>query len=459
MFINRTRELKALEGFWAEKKSQLLILYGRRRVGKTELVKHFIHKKNGLYFLADKRTESEQLKELSSIVANHFNDELLELRPFASWLEFFIYLSKNKQKRLVLAIDEYPYLVESNTATSSVFQKGWDEYLKHANVLLILLGSSVSVMESETLIHKSPLYGRRSGQLLLNSFSFKESAKFYSHLSFKGFMDIYSIAGGVPLYLLEFSPDKDLKINIQEKIFTKTAFLHNEIEFLLKEELREPKNYFAVLRALSLGKTKFGEIINETGLEKNILTKYLGTLEKLGFIRRELPVTERNIDKSRKGLYVIVDNFARFWFKYCYPNRSLLELGSYPRVHKQIHDHWAIFCSKTYEDVCQELLVDLQAKIFDFEKIGRWWDKDNEIDIVAFSDSENKILFAEVKYSLKPVGINILEDLIEKAKRVIWNNDKRQEYYLLASLSGFTPALIKEAKSRGVFLIEQDKLI
>jgi AAA+ ATPase superfamily predicted ATPase len=459
MFVNRTRELEALEGFWAEKKSHLLILYGRRRVGKTELVKHFIHKKNGLYFLADKRTELEQLKELSSIVANHFNDELLELRPFGSWLEFFIYLSKNKQKRLVLAIDEYPYLVESNTATSSIFQKGWDEYLKQSNVLLILLGSSISVMESETLIHKSPLYGRRSGQLLLNSFSFTESVKFHPHLSFKEIMDIYSITGGVPLYLLEFNSDKDLKTNIQEKIFTKTAFLHNEIEFLLKEELREPKNYFAVLRSLSLGKTKFGEIINETGLEKNTLTKYLSTLEKLGFIRRELPVTEQNIDKSRKGIYVIVDNFARFWFKYCYPNRSLLELGSYSRVHKQIHDNWTIFCSKTYEDVCRELIVDLQTKIFDFEKIGRWWDKDHEIDIVAFSESQNKILFAEVKYSSKQVGINILEDLREKSKQVIWSNDRRQEYYLLASVNGFTPALIKEAKSRGVFLIEQDKLI
>ncbi|MBI2996167.1 MAG: ATP-binding protein [Candidatus Melainabacteria bacterium] len=455
-FINRKSELETLSKKWDEKKPHFFIVYGKRRVGKTELIKQFIKNKNGIYFLSDKRTEIEQLKELSNIIAEHYNDSFLRSRGFSNWLEIFSYI-KERKKKLILAIDEYPYLIEANKAITSIFQKGWDEYLKNENVFLILCGSSISVMESEALIYKSPLYGRRTGQILLKPLLFKESAKFFPKKNFSDFLSIFTITGGIPAYLLQIEPDLSLRKNIERKIFSRTEFLHNEVEFILKEELREPKNYFAILKALSFGKTKFSEVANETGLTKNVLTKYLNTLERLQLIEKETPVTEKIPEKSRKGIYKISDNFFKFYFQFIYPNKSYIELENYSEVNRKLDESFNILESQCYEKVCMELVLDFQDKFFIFERIGRWWEKDNEIDIVATSSRTKEILFGEVKWSSKQVGTNILEALKSKAKLVDWNINNRKEYYVLFGKSGFTPSLIKQARKENVLLVHQDK--
>jgi AAA+ ATPase superfamily predicted ATPase len=458
-FVNRKNELKFLQKKWTELKSQFIIVYGKRRVGKTELIKQFIGKKNGIYFLADKRSETEQLKEFGRIVGEHYNDDILIKNGFEDWLQAFAYLKKNIKSKLVIAIDEYPYLVESNKAISSIFQKGWDECLKDINVFLILSGSSIAMMESEALIYKAPLYGRRTGQILLQPMKFKETRQFYPKLNFEKSLDFYTVSGGIPAYILQLNPKISLKQNIQEKIFTKTEFLHNEIEFVLKEELREPKNYLSILKAISFGKRKFGEIANDIGLEKNVLTKYLNTLERLQITKKEVPITEKTPEKSRKGLYLIIDNFFRFWFQYIYAYKSDLEIENYTEVNRKIKESFINLSANSYEQVAVELMWEFRDMFFRFERVGKWWEKNEEIDLVGINQETKEIVFGEVKWTKKPIGTNIYLDLKEKSKKVDWNQGTRKEFFVLFSRGGFTKDMIRLAKEEKVVLVWKDKVV
>ncbi len=458
-FINRKKELELLEKKWAEKRAQFFVIYGKRRVGKTELIKQFIKGKNGIYFLSDKRTEIEQLKELGIIIGAHYNDPIIKDRGFKDWLEIFEYLKNHNKEKFIFAIDEYPYMVEVNKAISSIFQKGWDEYLKNSNIFLILSGSSIAMMESEALLYKAPLYGRRTGSFLIEPLFFKDSRGFFPHLNFKKALQIFTISGGIPAYIAQFDGHKSLEENIREKIFSKIEFLHNEVEFVIKEEHREPKNYFSILKAISFGKRKFGEIINESGMEKNVLTKYLQTLEKLKIIEKDIPVTEKNTLKYRNGLYQISDNYFRFWFQYIFPYKSDLEIEKYIEVEKKLKESFNILESFVYEKICWEILKDLEDKIFNFERIGKWWHKNEEIDVIGLNSQTNEIIFGEAKWTAKKIGTNIFYDLKRKAGLVDWGDGKRKEYYILFSKSGFTPDMKKLAKKEGVFLVVQDKLL
>ena len=457
-FINREEELSALNKKWKSDDSHLVIIYGKRRVGKTELIKQFGKDRPFIYFLADRRSQTEQLKELGRIVGEFFDDAILVKRGFVDWLETFAYLKKTK-KRFIFAIDEYPYLVESDSATSSLFQKGWDEYLRNSGIFIILSGSSVAMMESETLIQKAPLFGRRTGQLLVESLTFRQASLFFPKKTFHDFMRYYAIVGGMPAYLLQMDAENSPEENIVEKIFSPTEFLFNEVEFTLKEELREPKNYLAILRAISWGKRKFGEITNDAGLKKNILTKYLNVLEKLRLIEKEVPVTEANRHKSRRGLYRITDNFFRFWFQFVYPYKSELQIGRQQEILERYQKCSSALEAAVYEDVCRELIFGFEKNLFRLENVGRWWEKEKEIDLIGINKKEKKIVFGECKWSAKLVGTNIFLELKKKASDVQWERGSREEFYILFSKSGFTEDMLKLAKKTKILLIHGDKLL
>ncbi|MEW6418936.1 MAG: ATP-binding protein [Nitrospirota bacterium] len=453
MFVNRERELKALSTAYKDSEAQFIVVYGKRRVGKTELVKQFFKDIPHIYFLADKSPEKEQLRLLSEKVGLLYKDEFLLSRGFGNWYEFFKYI-KDKG-RVVLAIDEFPFLIEANKAVPSIFQKGWDEGLKDSGIFLILLGSSIGMMETEVLGYKSPLFGRRTGQLLIEPLNFWDSKEFFSKMSNEEFMYVYSILGGTPAYLLQFSPSLDLWMNIRKKILMPDAYLFNEPEFILKEELREPRNYFSILRAISMGKTRVSEIINETGFEKNVVGKYLSVLTDLKIVKREVPVTEKSYEKSKKGIYMLDDNYFRFWFKFVFPNKSFIEEGEIDYIIKnKIKPELEVFVSQTYEDVCRSCVKKGIYKGMKFNKVGRWWTKDAEIDVIGINEDENAILFAEVKWSEKPVGVNILNELKTKAEKVLWGNSETSKHFALFSRKGFTNDMLKVAEREGIVLLK-----
>src|SRR3989338_4309960 len=290
-FVGREKELEFLENMYnAGLEAQFAVIYGRRRVGKTELVKTVSSGKPHVYFLADERGEKENLRELQKAFAVHFQDSLLEKAGFGSWPDLFLEVSKKKWgKRLIIAIDEFPYLIKSDKATPSVFQKIWDSHLSKKNVLFILLGSSISMMEKKVLAKNSPLYGRRTGQWKLMPLEFSETRAFLPHWTMEEQIKAYSIADGIPLYLKKLNHSETINENLAEKVLKNGAFLYEEAEILLKSELREPANYFNILKAIASGKNRFGEIANTTELEKSKVSKYLSNLIMLHFIQKEFP--------------------------------------------------------------------------------------------------------------------------------------------------------------------------
>jgi len=412
MFVNRTAELAWLDARWRAKAAQLLVVYGKRRVGKTALLKEFLQGKAGVYFLADRRPEREQLREVAARLGAHFQDPLIGRKGFDTWLEAFEFLAARLRlvgtkaaERLALILDEYPYLVENNAATSSLFQKGWDETLQDLPLTLVLCGSSMAMMESETLAHRAPLYGRRTGDLLVRPLDFAGVRQFLpKRRGFAHAVQAYAVLGGMPGYLRQFDFDADLLENIRAQILTPEAFLFREVDFLLKEELREPRNYLAILRAISQGRRKFGEIANDTGLGKNILHKYLHVLEDLQLVERDVPMTEKTPQKSRRSLYCLQDPFVAFWFACGYPHVSDLELGETRPALRRVRELLPHLFGRAYERIARETLRRSEGLPFPLHRVGHWWDDQAEIDVVGLNEEANAILFGEVKWSDRPMA-------------------------------------------------------
>jgi len=416
-FKNRVKELALIEELYKIGSPKLVIFYGRRRVGKTELLKEFLNKYNGLYLLSRQESEKEQLVKFSLQIAEFFNDNVLKINPFASWDALFTYLSK--KPRMPIVFDEFPYAVQASKKLPSVLQDYWDNKFSKNKSFIILCGSSISMME-RLLGHKSPIYGRRTEQILLEPLKFSDALLFFPEkMPLKEKIIYYSILGGTPAYLLEFDFDKSLKDNLKENLLKKNKFLYQDVMFVLKEELKEPRNYFSILDSMARGNTKIGLIANDAGLEKSFVIKYLSVLTSLQLIERRIPITEKNKRKSRKGIYLIKDSFFKFWFKFIFENQEYVEQERQGKlIEEKIIPELNSFAGRIFEDVVlSEILKhkDYQGYIF-----GRWWDSELEVDIVGLNKAEREIIVGEVKFSnlSKKDIANIEKSLKEKSKRI-----------------------------------------
>jgi AAA+ ATPase superfamily predicted ATPase len=454
VFVDREIEYRFLEEKWHEAGAQCIVLWGKRRVGKTELVKQFIKDKPHIYFLAETTNEKEQLARFSRAIGEFFHDPLLETRGFPGWEESFRYI-KEKDEKFVLVIDEFPYLVESSPPIISLFQKAWDEYWSKGKLYLILLGSSMAMMENEVLGYRSPLYGRRTGQWRVDPMSFAAAGQFRRNRDFADRVSHFSVAGGVPAYWLRFSAEKTFAQNVRDHVLRKGEVLYDEVEFILREELREPRYYFALLQAVAQGKRKLSEIVNAAGLAQPAANKYLGVLSDLKIVEREVSVTEEKPLKSKKGLYRITDEFFQFWFKFIFPNRARLEMGEVQLVWSSISRELPQHLGSVYEQIAREVLMRNSQLFFPIKAIGRWWDRNEEIDAVALGD--DSILFAEVKWSKNPVGVDVYEALRAKAEKVALGVKARRERFCLFSRSGFTKAMLDRAERENVILFEDER--
>ncbi|AMM55017.1 ATP-binding protein [Pyrococcus kukulkanii] len=407
-FVDRKRELEELEKSWESDKPELIVIYGRRRVGKTALALKAFEDKPVIYFLADEREIDENLKEFRSKIAEFFKDEILA-RSNLDWIELFKYVG-NKGK-VVLIIDELPYLVESYKAFPSLLQKAWDLYLQHSKVKLVLIGSSVSMME-KLLGRKSPLYGRRTIQIKLRPLKYFHVKEFFPKYSEEDAIRVYGVVDGIPLYLKQFTDELSFWDNIRYNFLRKESFLYTEAEFLLRQEFREPRRYFSILKAISMGNTKFGEIVNATSLDKSTVSKYLDNLEEIHVVRKLYPAFEP--EKRRNLRYEITDNYFKFWFRFIYPNRELIERELEEEALGKIREGFDHYMGGVFEEVARDFLWSK----FRFDAGGPWWRKEEEIDFVGVKG--NTAYFFEVKWSrLKVSEVHkILESLEEKAEKV-----------------------------------------
>jgi len=431
LFVDRDRELEFLNESYRGKNS-LIVIYGRRRIGKTELIKRFIKDKPHVFFLADERGDLSNLKELQRSMALYLHEPLFEKAEITDWIELFDEFCRRVEEKIIIVIDEFPYLVSNNKAIPSIFQKIWDLNLANKKVHLILCGSSIRMMESHVLSYRAPLYGRRSGQILLGPLKFRYLRSFFHSKDFEYLLKTYSVTDGIPLYLLKFDQHLDFKENLSRHVFGIGSFLYQEAEMLMKQELREMSNYFNILKAIASGGTRYGEIVNLTGLDKSIVTKYLDNLQSLHVVKREFPVTQKK--ETRNAHYVFEDNYFNFWFRFVFPNKSIIEEGKQKELLHQINPQLNLYVSKVFEKTCRGLLWDLKIG-FTPTKIGRWWHKDREIDIVAINEERKQILFTECKWKDKVNAEKILKELKEKAKFVDWNLGKRKEHYCVIAKS------------------------
>lgn len=439
-FVNRKEELDFLNERQKTDLSEFIVLYGRRRVGKTELLLKFLENKKGIFFLASTEGDRQNIKDFSRVAGRFIGDENLGALEFDGWQGFFEILFKHKafdamlkKQKIIIMIDEFPFLIQSNKDIPSIFHKIWELIMKKENVMLILSGSAVSVMESEVLDRKSPLYGRRTGQWQLQPLFFSHLKEFLPY-SIEELAMTWYVIGGVPAYLLRFDQNLSFWDNIKNAILKKGAYLYMEAEVLLNDEFREPKNYKLIFNAIALGSNTLGEICNHTGLDKSMVSKYLDVLKNLHIIREEIPVTASR--KLKKRHYFISDPYFNFWFRYVYPNRIDLEAGRTEEVLELIKRDFSDYGGPMFEVLIDELIRTKNILThFSFSEIGRWWHKDMEIDIVGLCETTKEIVFIECKWQEKINARQILAELKDKAKSVQWNNEKRIEHYVICAKS------------------------
>ncbi|RDZ48230.1 ATPase [Haloferax sp. Atlit-19N] len=440
--INRENELDWLTSHLTRDDRQLLVLYGRRRVGKTTLVTTALESltQDTLYYLCDQRGPAHNATQFARDCAEHFDDVPPDVDDFA---DAFRYLKARVDGPFVVALDEFSYLVEADETIPSVFQTVVDELVADTDISLVLLGSSISMMEEGVLSYESPLYGRRTGQWRLEPLAAGEVRKFFPQYDAETAIQAYSVLGGIPAYLEQFDDDDDLLTNIERHILSKGEFLYEEPEFLLRQELREPTTYMAILEAIASGATRVTDIANNIDKNASGITRYLQNLIRLALVERETPVT----DPDGRGVYRLTDQFVRFWFRYVSPNRGTLEQSRTGPVRDSIAESLSTHTSVAFEEVCRQAVTTAAFPVA-CARVGRWWYKEAEIDVVGLNPQTNTLLLGECKWTNSPVSQSLVDELEATEPEVRWQGADRDIEYALFSRSGFTDELVEYATER-----------
>lgn len=473
MFIGREQELKFLNESYNSNHAEMVVVYGRRRVGKTELITKFCEEKPNIFYASKECSDGVQLQSFSKAIVSYAPEQFKFVDNFMDWEQAFSALTDIKtDKKLVVVIDEFPYMVRNNKSIPSILQNLWDHMLKNTNIMLVLSGSSMSFIEDEILGYKNPLYGRTTGIYKLEPLPYTDAIKFFPNYSDEDKVIAYSILGGIPHYLQQFDPQKTVEENIKNTILRRGSILYNEVEFLLHEELREASTYNTVIEAVALGNTEYNAILSKTLIEQRTLSVYIKNLTNLGILKKEKPSLSKpkeNVGQN-KGIYVLTDNFFRFWYAFCYPNISLLEKGSVELAWKMfIKDNLHNFASKAFENIAIEYLYIINERgslPSVFTEFGRWWGKvtktdengkkittSEEIDVLGKAPN-NIYILGECKFTNAPFDMGQLKHLQNKLSLT------GTVYYYLFSLSGFTSSVIETSKSENnVFPIDIKQML
>lgn len=462
MFIGRQSELAFFEDKYNTDGGQLIVLYGRRRIGKTETLREFCKGKDHVFYSCTECIDDKQLAAFSSRMLSKDMPAAKYIKEFSSWEQAFSsVLELPTTGKKLLIIDEFPYMVRNNPSIPSILQNLWDSKLKDENVMIILSGSAMSFIEKEVLAEKNPLYGRATGILKMREMSFYDAIQFFPSYSDLDKILAYSVLGGIPHYLKQFDEKKTVEENIKSNILQRGSILYSEVEFLMRQELRETTVYNTIIEAVALGNTKLKDIYQKTQIDKNKLTVYLKNLIDLGIIEREFPVSDGIKEQAnvQRGLYKLTDIFFRFWYAFVFPNVSELEAGDVNSIYqyaiKPTLDHYT---SHIFEDICREYLrcLNMQNELpFRYTKIGRWWNKDTELDIMAVDKDKNNFILGECKFKNSAFDLSELNDTIVKFKP---KKEAAKVYYYLFSKNGFTDNVITAAKEKGIKLITVDEL-
>jgi len=450
MFIGRERELASLRQLYNSDRFEFVVLYGRRRVGKTALINHFIDGKKAIYFMGVESNAKQNLENFSKSIIEYASGIEAEtsFASFQAALEAVFRLSENE--RIILAIDEYPYVARASKSLASTLQLLIDKYKDRSKLMLILCGSSMSYMEDHVLAYKAPLYGRRTSQIKLLPFDFEETCQYLRNYSPEDKALAYGVMGGTPSYLLQIDDRLSVEGNIKKSYLDPTSPLYEEPLNLMKQEVREPAIYTAIITAIAAGASRMSEISSKVGEDTNKCSTYLKSLITLGIVRKETPYGEK---ASKKSIYSIDDNMFRFWYRFVPENASMIARGAADLVYKRIAPHLSEYMGKVFEEICKQYLWKLLLggkSPVEFTSLGRWWGNDPvhkrqaEIDIMGEQDKDTA-LFAECKWTAEQVDLTVLKMLLERSELFPYKN----KHFFLFSKSGFTKSCEEKANELG----------
>ena len=459
-FVGRDREIKKLHTLYQDEGFQFVVIYGRRRVGKTMLINEFLKGKRSAYYMAVEGTAKENLTGISKALLTEGASDFYmpEFSDFESLLLYIDHLCKNSdgQERLVIAIDEFPYLAASYPAISSMLQSHIDQCWKNSNLFLILCGSSMSFMEEQVLGYKSPLYGRRTAQFKLHPFSYFEAKEMLSEFSTEEQAVLYGVTGGIPEYLSRIRSNQSMDDNIKELFFDESGRLFDEPGNLLKQELQDPSSYHSIITAIAGGASRLNEIATKTGLASSGCSAQIQSLITLGIIKKETPLTEGI--KSRKTLYTLEDFMFLFWYRFVRPNLSGIMRGIGETIYEvSVKPQISHFMGYIFEEICKQYLYLPQIYMtlpFPAGEFARWWGnnpkkkRQEEIDLMAENGLE--AIFGECKWRNELADVDILETLQERSGLFHY----QKQSYMIFSKSGFTEKLkLREQEEENVRLI------
>lgn len=451
-FTGREKEIECLESQYSSK-HPFVVITGRKRIGKTRLVSEFIKGKKALCFPATEETDNMNLENFASALSAYTGRTHGRYRDWPSAFDAF---SESDTGRKILIIDEFQNIIRSNPAFPSILRAVWDSSLSKNDTMLIICGSDARLIEKYTMYYSGPLYGRATANIKLGPLPFKETCR---DKNYKDAVERYSVIGGVPKYMESFDRKSSLIENINTNIFDSTSFLFEEPYFLLRGELREPLNYISILKAVANHNRKTSDISSVMDVESSSLSPYIQKLIEKGMLRKTVPVTERNPEKSKLGQYEIEDEYMNFWFRFVYPHMQQISMGNTAGAeadfkNRFINDH----VSYVFKELCRELTYDLGDSIgFVPFRTGAYWNRSRSIDVVAINDDEKRIFAADCEYlNLTKVDGYALESL--KAKCSLTEEFRGYKItYGMFSVSGFDDDLIAKAGKREVVLINNGK--
>ena len=459
MFFGRQFELAQLNQQYESKKFEFPVIYGRRRVGKTELIQEFIKDKKAIYIQGIIGKEKQNLDNLA-LAIYEFKHQSLPLQisydSIEAALEDITRLMETE--KLVFVIDEFPYLAGSMPSISSILQMYIDQKWKYLDAMLILCGSSMSFIEKQVLSYESPLYGRGMTRYKLLPFSFKESCEFLIDVEKEDVLIYYAITNGIPYYLAMIDTSIRVIDNLKLLFLQRNSKLLEEPMNLLNMELKDPSSYFTILNAIASGASKHNEIATKAGFSTALTSTLLDNLIELDLVEKRLPA----VSKSAKGIYYIKDSLFRFWFTFIGKHVNFIHTGRTKMVEQIIEERLSTFLGPIFEDVSREWLLEA-SEIGNLNgyitEIGAWWGgnpktkKQEEIDIIATTTDSKVLIIGECKWQSRATGLDVLETLTERAE--LFEYPHKQLYVF--SKNPFTESAQNFAKENQIHLIQFNK--
>jgi AAA+ ATPase superfamily predicted ATPase len=468
-FIGRKRELNLLTRLNERKGAQFLILYGRRRIGKTHLIQHWAgsvdNNQRVFYWMATQTSATRQLRSFSQALLRFSNPQSSPPPEFSyqSWETALMQVAQlAQQERFILILDEFTYVMQADSEVPSIIQKVWDHHLQQSHLFLILTGSLAGIIQRTALDYHAPLYGRATARLKLQPLPFGTLSQFLPNMSTEQRVAIYALAGGIPAYIKQFDDSLTIRNNLHDCLVSPANIMLNDAVFLLREQLSDPRNYMAIIETIAAGYHRLTEIAKMAGMPTNHVTKYLTVLRELGYVQRIVPATIRHPERSKQGRYVISDPYLRFYYRFLQPHLGEIEYGRVRQVVDYLETHLIDYIGAyTFEELCREWIhikVDLDEFPFLPERVGSFWSRQAQVDVVAVNWRTKDILLGECKWGRQSQGRRVVDTLINKTAKVVPKEGDWTVRYAYFTRNPLTTPAQERANEVGALQISPDSI-